>query len=191
MELGLENGIECADPREFLVFAIGDNGQQVKGAPVEVIIKGPKGEVVPATVLPVLSGPGTDSVSYVPTAGPGKYTIEVKIDGRPISNMPVVVTLQPGARGKFVRNCKFKFTCMARGEDGERMTDGGDNFEVFVEEQGSNNKINVKTEDHGDGSYSATYELVGGKMYTVRCLINRQDMAESPFVHDLRGREAA
>lgn len=188
---GLEDGVESGDPREFLVFAMGDGGKLVKGAPVEVIVKGPKGEPIPATILPVLAGPGSDSVSYVPSAGPGKYHIEVKIDGRPISNMPVLVTLQPGARGKNVGKCKFKFTCMARGEEGERMTDGGDNFEVFVEEQGSGRKINVNTEDHGDGSYSASYELVGGKLYTVRCLINHQDTAESPFVHDLRGREAA
>lgn len=188
---GLEDGVESTEPREFLVFACGDQGQPVKGAPVDVVVKGPKGEIVPATILPVLAGPGTDSVSYVPSAGPGKYTIEVKIGGKPVANMPVVVTLQPGAKGKNVKNCKFKFTCIARGDEGERMTDGGDNFEVFVEEKASRSKIAVKTEDHGDGTYSASYELSAGKVYTVRCLINQQHMAESPFVHDLRGRDAA
>ena len=53
---------------------------------------------------------------------------------------------------------EFRFTIRARNKHGELKTEGGDEFEVNIEGPGGV-EVPVKTKDHGDGHYSATYKL--------------------------------
>jgi len=185
---GLETGINNhVDPREFTVFTLDGEGNPVPPEDVEceVTIRDPDGGEVKNDVSLLGSDiPGSHVVKYRPNK-PGKYVIDVKINGVSIKGMPKEVLIKGGACGEKIQSCEFAFTIHARNDQGVLETEGGDLFEVDLKDE-KGEVIDVKTKDNGDGTYTAKYKLTQGHLYTCNANLNGEAIANSPFTHDMR-----
>jgi filamin len=93
---GLKDGIKDTLPAEFKIQAKDINGDPITegGDPIDVKIKGPHGEDVPAKVTD--NGDGTYDVVYEPI-GPGEHQVSPTIKGQPIKGAPFRVKVKAGA----------------------------------------------------------------------------------------------
>jgi filamin len=113
------------------------------------------------------NGDGTYSVSYL-AEQPGVYDIICKVNGQPIRDMPVTVTVHEGldpaqtyAKGpgveKGFQNRLLPFTIHAINGKGKPVPAGGDDFKVtLTDPDGVSRPVDVK--DNGDGTYSGAYK---------------------------------
>jgi len=186
---GLRDGLETdADSRHFSVFCCGDNGALMRGCLLSVSVVGPNGENVKTEVAAVCVGApqsqGSYSVTYAPV-GAGVYVIDVAVSGSSLPKMPLSVVLAKAACAQKSDELVCSFTVKARDAKGIPCHSGGDDFVVCVVKEGGE-QVEVLACDHDDGSYSATYTLAKGHLYTVTSHLNGQQMPNCPFFHDMR-----
>mmetsp|Transcript_21744 Transcript_21744/g.29891 ORF Transcript_21744/g.29891 Transcript_21744/m.29891 type:complete len:636 (+) Transcript_21744:44-1951(+) len=177
---GLEGALDN-EPAHFKVFARDARGQPVSGDDCEVTVVGPG----PTTANVTDNGDGTYDVEYSIDEA-GDYTVTANLDGAAVKNTPVKVTCIEGADPD---NCsvRYQITVQAKNKKGEPKTAGGDRFEVRVVGGDEESEVHSEAIDHGDGSYSAQYELEGdaGTDFKVYIKLNNHNIKGSPFKHKL------
>eukprot|EP00457_Paulinella_chromatophora_P003893 gb/GEZN01003902.1/.p1 GENE.gb/GEZN01003902.1/~~gb/GEZN01003902.1/.p1 ORF type:complete len:610 (+),score=90.82 gb/GEZN01003902.1/:189-1832(+) len=181
-------------PANFQVHSLTADGLPV-GGEVKVTVTGPSGKELPSQVNQTAFG--EYDVDWSPSEGPGKYTINVTIDGKSIKDMPKVVEVLEGCIASMTNKANFQFTVWAVGKNGETQTTGGQRFEcTVVDDEGI--PIPVATTDNKDGSYTAAYDLkfdTDSKSghekhhWLVTAMFNGSHIPGSPFEHDMRGRK--
>jgi len=195
---GLRTGVAGSKkPSKFTVYCNDKTGKPTfpKNG-VDVTIQGPDGEAVPFSVTKNDDGPakkGAATIDYSPQT-PGEYKILVSVDGVPVQNMPKSVKIKKGARAKRSKGAKFSFTIAVRDEEGEKKTEGGDDWEVTVTGEtvdGATKDVGVKCKDNYNGTYTASYQLDDSILYTVYAYINGEEIPSSPFTHDMRSKAHA
>jgi len=176
---GLEGAFDN-EPAFFKVFARDVNGNPVSGDDCEVQIAGPSAANSKVTD----NGDGTYDVEYS-VDEPGEYTITATLDGDAVKNTPKTVTVLEGADADHA-SVSYTITVQAKNKHGEPKTYGGDRFEVRVAGDGDS-EVQSEAVDHGDGTYSAKYELEGdaGAQFNVHIKLNGRDIRGSPFKHTL------
>jgi len=185
---GLESGIEDMEPREFTVYCLDKDKKPMLPEDhdiVEVSILDPQGDDVKVEIerKPTETYPGEYLVKYCAEKA-GKYSIKVCVKEAVLMGYPKEILINPASVGD-IKSCKFSFTIYAADEDGQPETEGGDLFEVKLQnEHGENFEVHEK--DNGDGSYTASYSLNHGHLYKVYANLNGEAIANSPFIHDMR-----
>jgi len=122
------------------------------------------------------NGNGTYDLAYTPTKV-GNYDLLITIDGKPIKDMPVSVSVLPGRFSPM--ECTFDgldldgngrrivtagktdtFNVIAKDANGNQLQEGGLNIEGIL---GGTADVSVMCADNGDGTYSVSYTptLVG------------------------------
>ncbi|KYQ96878.1 gelation factor [Tieghemostelium lacteum] len=127
---------------------------------------------------------GIYDCSYLPTL-PQTYTLRVTLEGEEVVNSPWSpkidgATVQsnaygPGLEGGLVGQ-PAKFKIQSRDDNGQPLTEGGDEFAVTV--TGPNGQIPASLSDNGDGSYDASYTPVKGGEHTVVVTIRGEPLAQ-------------
>lgn len=184
---GLEEG-PTGEKREFFIHCItNDNKPMVPEGDepmVEVTISDPDGNDVKVEVVdPSGSRPGVYPIVYEASV-PGSYMINCKVKGGPLKGFPRTVEMNSNAEK--VETCNFSFTVQAADGSGKQVNDGGDTFEVQVNNCSSRQNFAADAKDNGNGSYTAAYTLVLGNLYKVYAKLNGAPIANTPFIHDLR-----
>lgn len=183
---GLKNGVKMNTGfTNFDVFSVDRQGRPLASHnDLVVSVLGPDGKAVPVEISPGNKPASSHFVMYKPTQA-GKHEIHVGFGTHQLQKFPMTVQVNRGASGHNTSGLKFEFTVIAATSTGELKTTGGDRWEVAVEASDSS-KIEVKTNDHKNGSYSAKYDLRGDKLFTVTPCFNGEELSFAPFTHDLR-----
>jgi len=159
------------EPAHFTIHALDNDGKPrgEGGDPFKVNIDGP-GDV---EVDVKDNGDGTYSVTYRPDE-PGKYKINVDLEGKPIKDAPFTVNTKAGTDVTNSGFGIFSFTLQAKDKRGKAKDFGGDDFKVDI--TGPEAEIEVQTMDNNDGTYTAIYALAGegvkGKTFKVVAKLN-------------------
>jgi len=125
---------------------------------------------------------GTYSVSYKPTS-PGEHTITVFLEGSAIKDMPVKVGVKEGADAKLTTSVHFVLTVHARLTSGEEKKEGGDRWEVHLDDGKDKHQITTVA-DKGNGTYTANYTIPAtGPKLTLLAELNGAHIAVSPLLH--------
>jgi len=138
------------------------------------------------------NGDGTYSCDYV-ASQPGKHVISINLEGQPIQKSPWNVPVDrapadasqskvhgPGVDGPVVQGQDAPFTIEAINRLGDKITTGGDAFQVTV--TGPNNrKLDAPVKDNGDGTHSVSYKPVDYGEHTVAVTLNGAPVAKSPY----------
>jgi filamin len=178
---GLKDGIKDTLPAEFKIQAKDINGEPIHegGDPIDVKIKGPQGEEVPAKVTD--NGDGTYDVVYEPI-GPGEHQVTPTVKGKPIKGAPFRVRVKAGADHEHSHIESFSFNIRAKTKRGENKKEGGDKFEVVI--TGPKGPVeNIDYRDLGDGTYHVVYSVPEPGEYEVHVKMDGHDIRGSPFHH--------
>uniref|UniRef100_A0A6A7FS79 Gelation factor n=1 Tax=Hirondellea gigas TaxID=1518452 RepID=A0A6A7FS79_9CRUS len=180
----LEKGIPSSAPAKFDIKLLDNEGNNVKKANVEVVLKDKNsGEKVGDTSV-TDNGDGTYSVD-VACDKVGKYDVAVLVDNEPKAHFDAEcfdVTEAEMCEGVFT------FEVHSRDRDGKLKSTGGEDWQVEIKGP-KESVVDVETKDHGDGRYSATYTLAAiegeeGK-FKVSAKLNGKHVSSSPFTHRL------
>jgi len=171
---GLKNTVDN-EPAHFTIYARdGDDKPKTEGGdPFVVKIDGPE----PTTAQVVDNGDGTYSVTYHPNV-PGKYKINVTLEGTNIKNSPYTADCKAGTDAGNSGFTNFSFVVQTRDKRGQNKNFGGDKFEVSIS---GPSQIKVNTKDNNDGTYSANYNLDKKGSYSVKVTLNGKEISGSPF----------
>lgn len=185
-----QDPIPSGKQTEFKIISKDEEGKaRPAGADdFEVKIDGPEQE----QVIPKISdnGDGTYTVSFLPKI-PGKYTVNVLANGKPVGLSPFEVNVYsgcdptkctasgPGLKDGVQSAKPTNFTITAKDERGNLRIDI-DRFDVeIVDPQG--NKCKSEVSPNHDGSYNVTYTPnVPGK-HKISVQANNKDIRKSPF----------
>lgn len=183
---GLESGeVKEGEPREFTVHTIDYEGLPlIRDDPevpmVNVTVKGPDGNDVKCDVTEDYE-PNKTKVLYN-ADNPGTYTITVQVKGMIIKDFPMTVEVSESSDAKV---CNFSFKIHAANAAGKLETEGGDLFDAVVKND-NGKTFETSCKDNGDGTYTASYQLLSGDLYRVYANLNGEPLANTPFIHDLR-----
>jgi len=163
----------------FTVHSLNEKGEPAIGKLIKVQITDADGKTVLADVKN--NEDGTYSVSYKPTS-PGEHTITVFLEGSQIKDMPVKVGVKEGADAKLTTSVQFVLTVHARLNSGEEKKEGGDRWEVHLDD--GKEKTNVPVADKANGTYTANYTIPAtGPKLTLLAEMNGAHIAVSPLLH--------
>jgi len=165
------------------------------------------GEDIPVDVKD--NNDGTYTATYVPVM-PGDHVVDVKLNDQHIKNAPFKVpiafsseTAHAGnsyAKGPGLENGKNKtnqrkpstFKIFAVGVDGKPRTQGGDLFDVFIEDP-LFNKIPANIVDNKDGTYDVTYNAKEPGINVIDVVLRNklkpmcyEHIKDSPFKVDVK-----
>lgn len=180
-------GARVGQPAPFTIKSVGDDGQPVKvgGAPFKARVSGP--ENVDDVSL-VDNGDGTYDGSYVVNT-PGKYQVDITLDGEPIKDSPYRLTIEKGNPGKSwaegpgleggEQNKEGVFTIHSVDGDGNPVTTGGDPFEVKV--TGPDGEVKPSITDNNDGTYTVKYTPDGHGDYKIDVSLHDEPIKDAPF----------
>jgi len=188
---GLKNGVKMNTGfTNFDVFSVDRQGRPMKTHDDLVVsVVGPDGKAVPVDIAPGTKPASSHFVNYKPSQA-GKHEIRVGFGTHQLKDFPLTVQVNRGASGAKTSGLKFEFTVVAATSSGELKNTGGDRWEVSVETSDLS-KVEVKTNDHKNGAYSAKYDLRGDKLFTVTPSFNGEELSFAPFTHDFRKKRDA
>jgi len=165
---GLEGGA-AKEPTHFTVVAHNRKGDPVGsgGDRFDVKINDPYGSEIKSEVVD--NKDGTYTVNYRP-ADVGNHTITVQHEGKNVADSPYHVKIDTSSAGPDPSKCEAygpglegavggepaTFTIQARNKDGQKVTKGGDAFDVEVLGP-DDTPIDVRIVDNKDGTYNVTY----------------------------------
>jgi filamin len=162
-------------PTGFTIHAVDYDGNHRTdgGDPFVVKIKSPN-ENIKADVRD--NGDGTYSVNYA-AQKTGPVTIEVTLEDAPIKDAPFKLECRSGTDHSTTGFSGFTFTIQTRDKHGNNKTFGGDEFAV----QPSDQAVQVKTHDNGDGTYTAAFGIAKKGNISFRVFFNGKEIAASPL----------
>jgi len=162
-------------PTQFTIHAVDYDGnpRHDGGDPFVVKIMSPN-EKIDAHVVD--NHDGTYTCSYNADK-PGPIDIHVSLEGENIKDAPFHLEVKSGTDAKHTGFKDFTFTIQTRDKHGHDKNFGGDEFLV----QPSDGSISVKTQDHGDGSYSANFSLANKGNFSFKIFFNGHELACSPL----------
>lgn len=182
---GLGNNVRDNEPTDFKIFSVGPGGPLNEGGnDVEVRVRGPNN--APCDVAVDDRGDGTYDVAYC-AEEPGKYEIDVLVNGDHINGSTFNVYVEPKICAGMVTGV-FTFTAQARDMRGNPIRTGGADWRVAIQGPGGS-RIDVQTQDHQNGEYSAKYALEAAERsdseFRVTCTLDGEHVGGSPFKHQL------
>jgi len=177
---GLERAFDN-EPARFVIHAVDPKGNHRTdgGDAFHVAVHGPHGSI-PVTVED--NNDGTYQVEYAPTLA-GDYRIDVTLKGHPIKNAPHHVQVKEGTDNDHSGFGSFSLTVVSRDKHQQPKTFGGDRFEVAI--TGPSEHVEVTATDNQNGTYTASYTLVGSGKYVVDVKLNGRHMVGSPFKQNI------
>lgn len=179
---GLEGGVVEQEPTDFLVYTAGGDGHPLTEGDndIEVRVRSPNN--APCDVAVEDRGDGTYAVSYCADE-PGDYEIDVLAGGQHIRGSTFRVHVAQQIRPDMVTGI-FTYTVQAKDYSGKPITHGGADWKVVIQGPGGAS-IDVKTQDHKNGEYSAQYELAAQEgadsEFEVSCTLDGKNVGNSPF----------
>jgi filamin len=170
-------GLQGASDNETATFTIfardGDDVPKTEGGdPFQLEFNGPG----PVQYDLKDNHDGTYTVHYTPDVA-GDYKINITLEDQPIKNAPYSVHVKEGTD---IHNTGFKgfvVTVQTRDKHNQNKKIGGDLFEV---QAGGDANFLVNTADHGDGTYSASFNPPQRGSYNLRVFFNKKELAISP-----------
>lgn len=200
-------------PTTFTIQAKDKKGRDIKngGDPFAVKLKDPKGNDVPVKLVD--NGDGTYTGSYAPQVA-GPHEINATLAGKPIKDMPKVISLthnifeknrkpvthfffllwfciqtinvKHGAHAGFTTIESISFIVQGKDKNGEKRTTGGD--DVTVQISGPNgSKVQSTVKDIGDGTYLCNYPYPSsGGRYKISVLVDGNEIKNSPFFQEIK-----
>jgi len=198
---GLENDV-CSNrmpkgPATFTIHAVhADGTPKTSGGDLfSVMIEDPLFNIIPATVED--NGDGTYAVSYVPVE-PGVHLVDVVLRNKVkpvlyehIKDSTFKVSIKsgadpskctaegPGLKDGILDTFPATFTITARDRDGKPIPEGGDDFQVTVEDP-NGDLCPVSVVDNGDGTYGVTYEPTVPGPHVVKTTLDDTNIKDSP-----------
>lgn len=192
-------GVELASTAEKAWFVIQSkdakgNNLTTGGDNFKVKITGPKG-LVDAQITDKRNG--TYYVEYSATI-PGSHLIDITLEGKHISNSPVVVEVEYNASPLNEAFYKWStvygagteiasdaepatFHIQAKNKYGNEVTKGGDNFGVSLRTPGAAGSLESKTVDNNDGTYTVTYQPTAAGYLTGDVTLTGKSIFNCPF----------
>jgi len=180
-------GARVGKDAPFKIKSHDDHGNPVKtgGAPFKAVVSGPENI---GNVALVDNDDGTYDGSYVATK-PGKYKVDITLDGKPIKNSPYHLTIEnanahkswadgPGLKGG-EQNKEGVFTIHSVDADGKPVKTGGDPFKVAV--KGPKGPIDPHIKDNNDGTYTVKYKPDGHGDHTIDVTLHDDHIKDAPF----------
>ncbi|MDP2435572.1 MAG: filamin/ABP280 repeat domain-containing protein [archaeon] len=185
---GLTDGFDN-EPAHFVIHLNDKNNAPVSDGHPQVSINGPS----PVAPHVTNNGDGTYSVEYSADEA-GSYQITVLTtddgEGQNVKGSPSTAVIIPGADADATPLGEFSLKIHAVDKHGQPKTVGGDRFEVAIahraEKGGAESDHDCRGQDNGDGTYTATYTLVGTGRFTVSIKLNGRHIKNSPFHHNLK-----
>jgi filamin len=188
---GLQGGA-TKEPTHFTIVANNKKGDPVGsgGDRFDVKITDPYGTEIKSEVVD--NKDGTYNVNYKP-ADVGNHTISVQHEGKNVADSPYHVKIDtsssgpdpsqsqaygPGLNGA-VGGEPAHFTIQARNKAGEKLTRGGDAFDVEVLGP-DESPVDVKIVDNRDGTYGVTYHPEDPGKYKVDVILR----GNNPLYYD-------
>jgi filamin len=194
---GLEPGNKNNKPAEFTIYAVTPDGRPKKtgGDLFDVHIEDPNNNLIHPEIRD--NNDGTYDVKYQPTV-PGNYNVDVIIRNKAkplfydhVKNSPVPVKIDAGP---YAPNCiaygpglepgntdtePAEFFIQARDINGNPIKEGNENFNVVI--AGPKEKVPVKVEDLGDGTYKVTYQPKEPGPHVINVDLEGKLIKDAPF----------
>jgi len=147
------------------------------GDPFEVTIEDENGKV---TDIPLTdNGDGSYKSGLIPVKS-GRHKVGAKLRTKPVGGAPFTIDVGKGATEQsFVE--RFSFTIRTKTSDGKLKKDGGDKFDITVENPAGNNVEGLHIDDKNDGTYVVTYAVETTGEYVVRIKIHGKHIVGSPW----------
>jgi filamin len=171
----------------FTVQSKDQNGKPVPTGndPFEVRVE--RDHVGPVAVDFKDNGNGTYNGGYTPVA-PGFYTVTITLAGENIQGSPFHPLIEQGnaaksfAEGPGLHGGKtdhvLPFRITAVDPDGNRVTSGGDPFEVLIS---GPEPVTPTVRDNGDGTYDVEYSVGAPGDYEIKVNLHGSPVKDSPF----------
>jgi len=184
---GVEGGA-IQDVAPFTVRVANKQGTPLTagGFPVSALVHGPDGNTIPCEVTD--NNDGTFSGSYS-TPVPGDYVVDIKLKNEDIKGNTFSVHHEAAnpsksyAEGNGLVEAKTarpaEFTIFPVGADGNRVSRGGDAFEVTI--TGPNGPVIVELVDAGDGTYPVRYSPADAGPHTIAITLYGENLEGSPY----------
>jgi len=184
---GVDGPARVRQAAPFTVQSVDKNGKNVPtgGDNFQVTVKDAQGN--PLLVQFNDTKDGTYQGTYTPT-GPGRYTVDVALDGQPIKNSPYHPLIENANAGKSWADGDglthgqtkhpLTFTIHSVDADGHPVKEGGDPFEVKIS---GPQEVHPKVTDNGDGTYSVEYQVEKPGEYTVNVDLHGEPIKDAPF----------
>jgi len=160
-----------------------------------VVVQDPNGAPVRADLKD--NHDGTYAGSYTPTI-PGKYHVEVLLDGQPVKGSPYSPLMELANAGQswadgpgLVAGRTGKpnhFTIHAVDADGAPAGAGGDPFTVDIS---GPQAVPAKVTDNGDGTYNVTYTAEAPGDYKIDVGLHGHPIKDSPFRPNIKPSSSA
>jgi len=135
------------------------------------------------------NGNGTYDVTYQPEE-PGDYQVNVKLDDKPVANLPVTVHIRPTPSahhtfaagpgltpGQVFDNEPAQFIIHAKDPKGNPLSQGGDLFKVDISGPAHIEPVVV---DNNDGTYTVTYNPNEVGDYKVDITLDGNHIKDAP-----------
>jgi len=205
---GLEDGNTTAEPTQYTIYTVDNKGNPCKsgGAPIDVEITGPEGDLVEADVKD--NGDGTYTVQYHPTQ-PGEYNVEnvLRNPFQPmhfehIKNSPKTVNVLPGTdpnssfaygpglEDGILDTLPTEFYIQAADRDGKKMDKGGDDFDVNIKDADGND-VPFELTDNEDGTYKVAYKPNGPGEQKVNVNLRDKPIKNAPYTVKIKAGASA
>jgi filamin len=188
---GLEGGA-TKEPTQFTIVAHNKKGDPVGsgGDRFDVKITDPYGSEIRSDVVDKKDG--TYEVNYKPT-DVGNHTISVLFEGKNVANSPYHVKIDTDSAGADPSQSQAYgpglneatggepalFTIQARNKSGDKLTRGGDPFDVEVVGP-DDTPIEARVVDNRDGTYSVSYKPEEPGKYKVDVILR----GSNPLFYD-------
>lgn len=164
------------------------------GAEFVAKLRGPE----PINDIPIVDNSnGTYDGSYVVNT-PGRYEVDITLDGAPIKNSPYKLLIEQARAGKSwaegpglepegnKQYVPTYFTIHAVDPDGKPVTKGGDPFVVVFKEPGDKEGKKLKPEDNKDGTYTVKYTPEKAGPHVIEVSLHDDPIKDSPFKVDIK-----
>jgi len=180
-------GARVGKPAPFTVHSVSANGKPKKsgGDTFKAKVSGPEniGDVPLKD-----NNNGTFDGTYQ-VAKPGKYQVDITLDGQPIKGSPYQLLIEnanagnswaegPGLEGG-QQGKEGVFTIHAVDADGKPVKAGGDPFAVKI--KGPEGEVKPKVTDNGDGTHTVKYTPTGYGDYDVDVSLHGDHIKDAPF----------
>eukprot|EP01089_Gocevia_fonbrunei_P013343 TRINITY_DN340_c0_g1_i1.p1 TRINITY_DN340_c0_g1~~TRINITY_DN340_c0_g1_i1.p1 ORF type:complete len:790 (-),score=281.46 TRINITY_DN340_c0_g1_i1:42-2333(-) len=183
---GVEGAVVKKDA-PFKIHSVGEDGKPLSagGETFKAVVSGPDNV---GDVAIVDNNDGTYDGSYV-VAKPGRYQVDITLDGQPIKDSPYNLLVENGNAGNSYaegpgleggqQGKPGVFTIHSVGPDGKPVSDGGDPFKVTV--KGPNGDIDPEVTDNGDGTYTVKYTPDGFGDHDIDVTLHDEHIKDAPF----------
>jgi filamin len=183
-------GVEGARVRKAAPFTVQSVDQNGRNVPTgndnfAVTVKDPSG--APVLVQFNDTKDGTYQGSYTPSH-PGRYQVDITLDGQPIKNSPYHPLIENANAGKSYAEGDglthgqtkhpLTFTIHSVDADGNAVREGGDPFKVNIT---GPQEVTPKVTDNNDGTYSVEYQVEKPGKYTVNVDLHGEPIKDAPF----------